>query len=437
MVKQKEPYDRCAQQKCCEELYRSGQVKLHDIPSEVSVLFTGDLCPINSYADCFSAGRPEELMPDLLPVTDAADLHVANLELPLTNRGEPIEKCGPNFRADPRAVCGLRRLNITHACLANNHIGDYGEPGIRDTISVLRENDIKPLGIASGHRAMMEPLFSQHAGVSFCLFNLAEAEFSYPDDDQPGASFLNEPAALEVLQNASEKADVTVVVFHGGRECQYLPPAWTRQMCRRFLAFGADAVIVHHAHVPQGVEILPNGVICYSLGNFVFDIPEHAPYPGTRLGYMVQLGFGSNGLSDLALIPTFKDANCTVSRMEAENAKRFFDFLRTISSPLADESWTRRIWREYVRRDAPGYLSALREHASVLGENPQSMSKRDTKLLYAYLVGCRTHREIMSESVRLLFENDLESDPGAARQIEEWRKAVAGLVRAMESDLPS
>jgi poly-gamma-glutamate synthesis protein (capsule biosynthesis protein) len=206
-----------------------------------------------------------------------------------------------------------------------------------------------------------------------------------------------------------------------------------REMCRRFLSFGADAVIAHHAHVPQGVEVLPDGVICYSLGNFVFDIPEHDPYPGTRLGYMVRLGASPDGIGEITILPTVKRSDFTVRWAEGTIREDFFSLLNSISAPLADEDRSREIWREYVRRDAPQYLSMLRKHASSLGGDLRSLPEEDARLLYAYLAGCRTHREITSESVRLLFEGKMQSIGWAGELIDGWEEAVSDIVQTVDS----
>jgi len=399
--------------------------------SEVSLLFSGDICPLGRYADSFAAGQLEGLMPDVLALSDAADLHVTNLELPLTRRGKPIQKCGPNFRASPDVVRGLRQLRVSHACLANNHIRDYGDEGIRDTLSTLTSNQIVPVGIATGLNGTMAPLFFRRKGIRFCLLNVAEAEFAYPTDKNLGASFLDEPSALLTIQTAASKADVMMVVVHGGREYQYFPAYWMRAMCRRFLKAGADIVIAHHAHVPQGIEVSAEGLICYSLGNFVFDYEAHKALPGTRIGYMVRCGVTRAGkLAEIDIIPTFKREDASVAIPVAAWRKRFFKFLAGISKPLANDLESQTIWKEYVRRDIPEYLQALAQYAPgvAAAATRGTDSGSNALMLYAYLVGCRSHGEISRTAIRLLFEREMKSIPSLANRIAGWEKTIAELV---------
>ena len=406
-----------------------GYIKQSKDKEDVSILFSGDLCPIAGYGDCFISGEVDKLMPDILQVTSKVDLHLTNLELPLSRRGKPIKKCGPNFRADPNATKGLKQLGITHACLANNHIGDYGAIAIQDTINTLEKNKITPVGIVSGHNAVMEPLFFRKKGVKFCLLNVAEAEFSYPTDKRLGASFLDEPVIMESLRNASARADVTMVIVHGGREYQYIPPIWMQTMYRRFLSCGADIVIAHHAHVPQGIEVSPNGVICYSLGNFIFDFGPHAANPGTSLGYMVKCGISRKGLGNIEIIPTIKHHDYSINIPTSTTRDKFLEFLANISIPLKNEKESMAIWKEYLRHDAPDYLNSLKMNIKSYNNDTCTLSEEHAKILFGSLAVCRTHREITSAATQLYFEGDTKSVMSTARIIKGWEQKVKQILK--------
>lgn len=50
-----------------------------------------------------------------------------NLEVPLTDKEEPIPKCGPNLVTHIITINGIKALNPSLIALANNHILDQGE----------------------------------------------------------------------------------------------------------------------------------------------------------------------------------------------------------------------------------------------------------------------------------------------------------------------
>lgn len=110
------------------------------------VLICGDLCPIGRNMPLFQAGDAKALLGDLLPEFDRADLTIVNLECPLIREESPIEKTGPNLGAPVDCVKGLKAMGIDVIGMANNHILDHGEQGLRNTIKVCREAGMRVVG---------------------------------------------------------------------------------------------------------------------------------------------------------------------------------------------------------------------------------------------------------------------------------------------------
>ena len=107
----------------------------------------------------------------------------------------------------------------------------------------------------------------------------------------------------EDIRKAKNKADAVVVSFHFG-----LAPFSTLASHQPFLAHeaieeGADVIIGHHPHRLQEIEVYKGKLICYSLGNFIFD--NMFRYPQTSL--IVETKFTKKGLKDAFLYPVFID----------------------------------------------------------------------------------------------------------------------------------
>lgn len=66
-------------------------------------------------------------------------------------------------------------------------------------------------------------------------------------------------------------ADRVIVSLHWGKEYMYIPSPNQVELARKLIDSGADIIIRHHPHVLQGVKLCNNGVIAYSLGNFIFN----------------------------------------------------------------------------------------------------------------------------------------------------------------------
>src|SRR4051812_35287488 len=92
-------------------------------------------------------GRPPESLvePALAEITRETDLFVLNLECCISDRGAPVPKIF-NFRAPPSAVQTLVHLGVDCVTLANNHVLDYGEDALLDTLEHLRAAGIRWAG---------------------------------------------------------------------------------------------------------------------------------------------------------------------------------------------------------------------------------------------------------------------------------------------------
>jgi poly-gamma-glutamate capsule biosynthesis protein CapA/YwtB (metallophosphatase superfamily) len=99
------------------------------------------------------------------------------------------------------------------------------------------------------------------------------------------------------VQRAKTAADVVIVSCHIGLEYFSYPLPQHRQALQGLIDVGADLILGHHPHVLQGVERRRNGVIAYSLGNFVFDISESATEAADQPEAMKWLGRPIQGAS--------------------------------------------------------------------------------------------------------------------------------------------
>ncbi|NOH16234.1 CapA family protein [Clostridium cochlearium] len=111
----------------------------------MKLIIAGDLVPTKSNIDLFNKADISSLLGDeLLSLWNSADMRIFNLEVPLTDKENPIAKCGPNLIAPTSTVNGIKALNPSLLTLANNHILDQGEQGLKSTEDIiLNKNNIK------------------------------------------------------------------------------------------------------------------------------------------------------------------------------------------------------------------------------------------------------------------------------------------------------
>lgn len=210
------------------------------------------------------------------------DLAIANLETPLLPQ-IPRTNARPGyfFGATPDMARKLADAGFHAVSLANNHAADLGIAGLRQTPVLLRELGIEPLGAAREAGTPLEVQTVDVGGSRLAMLSVtARSNFELPPQ-APNVAFVAEKDLARVLgplvSSSRARHDLVVVLVHWGVEYARYPEAVQRAAARALVDAGADLVIGHHPHVLQEVELYRNGVIAYSLGNFLFGNTEPEP----------------------------------------------------------------------------------------------------------------------------------------------------------------
>lgn len=211
-------------------------------------------------------------------VTRDVDLHLANLEGPISTRDtSPLDK-QYLLRNPPRiAVPVLKSLGVDGVSLANNHIMDYQTEGLRRTLRVLERAGIEYAGAGLNQRQAEQPvLFRRHGQlIGFLSFSNTLPESFWADGRKPGAAFGHFQRMSRRVSEVSDRTDFTVVSFHWGVELDTRPQNYQVSLARQAVRSGADVVFGHHAHTLLPVERYRGGLIFYGLGNYLFTSLSH------------------------------------------------------------------------------------------------------------------------------------------------------------------
>ncbi len=236
----------------------------------------------------------------IAPTLRAADLTFCNLECPVSDRGQDLHHLY-SFRADQRALDGLRYAGFGVLSLANNHTYDWGPEALLDTMQRLREAGIKPVGAGANDPEAHDPLIVNLKGVKLAFLayvNILPREAT-AGVDHPGVAWLDPPRALADIRSARSLADLIIISVHWGVEYSNRPRPGQVKLAHQMIDAGADLVVGHHPHVVQPVEKYREGWIAYSLGNFVFDQNSEA----TRHGLMLKATLRGKQIVDVTSIP--------------------------------------------------------------------------------------------------------------------------------------
>ena len=136
---------------------------------KISIAIGGDIFANGRFYD---DDRPiSPTFEDVTAITGAADVLFANYEMPLSTRGQPIEKLA-NIRADPAIAPDIGRLGLDVVSLANNHMMDYGPEAMADTIACLDAQGIAHVGAGPTIAQAAEPVIVDIRGrtIGFLAF---------------------------------------------------------------------------------------------------------------------------------------------------------------------------------------------------------------------------------------------------------------------------
>ncbi len=200
-----------------------------------------------------------------------ADIFFTNLEAPFGTSGEPFQKKF-TFRVNPDLIKVLNAGKINLVSLANNHVMDYGQSGLQETITSLKENHIRYAGAGMNVRQARQPAILQLHGarIGFLAYSLTFPEAFWATDSSAGTCFPYEEYVFRDVAELKKKCDLVLVSCHWGQELRREPKAYQIHFAHQLIDKGADIVLGHHPHVIQGMEIYNGKLVAYSLGNFIF-----------------------------------------------------------------------------------------------------------------------------------------------------------------------
>lgn len=241
-------------------------------PRTISIIGVGDMMlgtnyPSSSY---LPPNKGTELLAAVNPILKAADLTFGNLEGTILNQGATIKNCAKcyAFRMPEYLVDNLVTAGFDVVSIANNHIRDFGQKGIANTMRVLKEKGIYAAGVKQ-----LPSVTFEKAGVKYGFVAFAP---------NIGTISINDiPKAQQIVKELAKTSDIVIVSFHGGAEGvthQHVPKknesyygenrGDVHKFAHSLIDAGADIIFGHGPHVTRAVEVYKDRFIAYSLGNF-------------------------------------------------------------------------------------------------------------------------------------------------------------------------
>jgi len=322
----------------------------HGKKPAAEVVIAGDWAPIRDFSDTILE-NPEAIYGDLLPVLRDSHLRLVNLECPLVDEGvdggTPVHKSGAVLKGIPGHINGLTAIPFEVTTLGNNHVFDYGTDAFVRTRDLLRQNGIQSTGAGLSLAEAEKPLLVTANRIQIGIVSFSEGEdLTAAAPGKPGVFGWEVDRVINLVKEIRSDVHVIIVICHGGVEYIPFPPPYLANALQRIAEAGADLVIGHHPHVPQGVQI-HNGVpICYSLGNFVFFQPTDLQY--RKIGYLVKAGVAENGVDAIQIIP-YVIGRDRLMLLKEEKLQWVLKKLGTLSTPLEKAEGIADAWHGFLK----------------------------------------------------------------------------------------
>lgn len=311
-------------------IYSSSEKSLQENPpapqaQPVKIIAVGDINLGRQTGQKILAGEidyPFEYIGDYLR---SADITFGNLESQLADLGGETQSPTNEymFAGPPDGAKALANAGFDIVSIANNHMWDYGKDRLFETIDNLDQSNIKYTGANKVPGQLYQPTITEVNGQTIAWFAVTALLNGYEKADATDyVAWADTNKIIPAIQQIRPWVDWIIISMHRGVEYQDNPSETQIDFAHQVIDVGADIVVGHHPHVPQGIEtyvagssspsFAPSGsagategegvknqrkgVIFYSLGNFAFWQPmdywtqhsfvaEITLYPGRKFNY--------------------------------------------------------------------------------------------------------------------------------------------------------
>ena len=272
--------------------------------NKITLDFVGDVMLDRGVKKLGKVSGREKVFSNMTDWWGHADLVFANLESAVLKSDasdyEETQKA-IHLWTDYAGLESARRAGVNVFSCANNHMFDYGEKAVLELLDYFRKEEITYSGIGESLEDASVYRMIECNGVKIAFLAITDVflgDFAATESNGGVLTTAYTDYNMKVYQ-AAQEADLTIVYFHWGKENGTSVSDEQISRGHQLIDAGADIVIGSHPHVVQEVELYEDGIIFYSLGNFIFD--QGNTY--ARDSVMVEYTAYDGGIGEFRLYP--------------------------------------------------------------------------------------------------------------------------------------
>jgi poly-gamma-glutamate synthesis protein (capsule biosynthesis protein) len=300
----------------------------------LTLAFVGDIMMGGSAAHKLKTEGADSFFTATAPLLQQADITMGNLEGPLGLKGKIWVKKKYTFLVNPSCAAGLAHAGFKLLTLANNHTMDFGTDALQSTLEALESNGLKHAGAGMNSAEARQPAWFEAKGhkVAVLAYSLTEPTEFWATKTRAGCASADGYNMKEDIQSAKNQgADIVVVCCHWGQEKHTDLRSYQPELAHLAIDAGADAVVCHHPHIWQALEVYHGKPIAYAIGNFAFGTLTSISQSG-----ILYLTYDSKSQWTGGRIVPLNVNNYQVhfcpQPMTDIAAGKFFDYLKSLSS---------------------------------------------------------------------------------------------------------
>ncbi len=313
----------------------------------LKINFVGDLCLQDLDADTFTIDE------GVRAVFECVDISVANLEAPLTRSDNQTPDQPWNLKGKPKPSPPFGMFDIFS--LANNHILDYGQEGLEETLAFLSSQGKCWFGAGVNEAQAWKPLCIDHKGFKVAFLGCTRSYNA--SSRQGGTTPMNIRRLTPTIQQLKKRGFFVVVCPHWNYEYVDYPSPAGRKAGRKLIDAGADLVVGGHPHHVQGFEIYQEKHMFHSLGNFIFLLFD-LTRPEFSQTFILTVTINRNKTYSVETTPVFSTAK-GLRLMTQGAAYEFHEKLRNLSKALEDDAHCKRLFYQNADRIISANMKAL------------------------------------------------------------------------------
>jgi poly-gamma-glutamate capsule biosynthesis protein CapA/YwtB (metallophosphatase superfamily) len=282
------------------------------------------------------------------PMLQNYDYLIANQESPPVGNKYALSGY-PQFSSPPHIIRDIQNAGVDMVTIANNHIVDKGEGGVRTVFENLTSYKMPYVGVYQSKEDANKPRIIELGSikVGMLAYTYGTNGLYLPKGSPFIINYFDEAKMKADIEAMKGQVDVIAVSMHWGSEYVYKENDYQRHLTNVLNQAGADIVFGTHPHVIQPYQEVINEAghvthVFYSIGNFFSTI---LTTPSTMIGGIASFEIIKENDRVTINNPQF---NATSVLKDADGVYRIYPLKDVENRAVKNLNWVKQILGEQV-----------------------------------------------------------------------------------------